>query len=919
MLVGRTQELNTMNASYRQMLEGKGSVLFLTGEAGLGKTTLVHEWWKTVVPNTAIYVEAACSIPIGNMEVGTLEALQPWADVIAQLQSSGEEGKSKKLDLKKLVHDAAPAWAWAIPFVGEIAHAALETTRLIKEQRNDMERNANAANQQQVFQQYVNLLTKISEETPLVILLDDMHWADASSTNLLFYLSRQIPSKRILVLVTYRSDEAIATNNGKGHPIITIKNEILRYESGKEIPLGYLGGEAINELLTKTFGEYQTNGTFETWLRKISDGNSLFVTQFIKTLQEDGHLDKRGTFTGDYDTIAIPSSALAVVTERTRRLDDETRELLSYATAEGEEFTSYVLGQLTSKKPLELLRDLRKAESAGLVQSKKGARQFANQTTSVFGFSHALFHKALYDGLLPEEREILHRQCYEILQTEWDRLAAARDKQIPLATKLLTHAEKCGELEVAVDAALGAAQSAWMNYSESEAMEMLGHVRRLAERPEFPATVRPRLLGDAAILHAQIAELRSRYDEALGAAAEAITYAQTLHDDTRSITALNLRANVFCAQGAYNDSEMEANKALGLAKAQSDEKGKAAALNIIANVASDRCEYEKALEQYGQSLAIRESLNDQLGVSVLLNNIGIVEANRGEYEKALEYHNRSLHIKESIGDRAGMAASFLNIGIVHQKRGAGQEALKYLQRCLPIKESIGDRTGEATTLDNIGIIHFNYGEYDEALKYIEQSLALRESIGDRAGIATSLNNIGIIYFERGMREEALEYHKRSLEMQEALGNRSGVAMSLNNIGNVYYERGEFNDALEYHKRGLEMQKQIGDRSGIALSLLNNGVIYRKLNNAGQSRSLLEQATALTKEISAMELQGLALCELGLLCEVEADPLTGNERAEKIQEAVSLIGNGLSIFHEINAKQIKEYESELERVQKKIEK
>ena len=121
MLVGRTLELSVLNTVFRQMLAGQGSVLFLTGEAGLGKTTLVHEWWKPVAANTAIYVEAACSIPIGNVDVGRLEALQPWADIVVQLQAHSENAK-KKLDLKKLIFDSAPAWAWALPIVGGIAH-----------------------------------------------------------------------------------------------------------------------------------------------------------------------------------------------------------------------------------------------------------------------------------------------------------------------------------------------------------------------------------------------------------------------------------------------------------------------------------------------------------------------------------------------------------------------------------------------------------------------------------------------------------------------------------------------------------------------------------------------------------------------------------------------------------------------------
>ncbi|HZV12080.1 MAG TPA: AAA family ATPase, partial [Candidatus Kapabacteria bacterium] len=136
MLVGREQELSVLNTTYRKMLEGEGSILFIVGEAGLGKTTLVHEWQNTIASDAVIYAEAACSIPIGNVDVGLLEALQPWADIVGQLQSCIEKNH-KKLDLKKLVYDAAPAWAWAIPLIGDIAHAVIETHRLVKEQHTN--------------------------------------------------------------------------------------------------------------------------------------------------------------------------------------------------------------------------------------------------------------------------------------------------------------------------------------------------------------------------------------------------------------------------------------------------------------------------------------------------------------------------------------------------------------------------------------------------------------------------------------------------------------------------------------------------------------------------------------------------------------------------------------------------------------
>ncbi|HZV13215.1 MAG TPA: AAA family ATPase, partial [Candidatus Kapabacteria bacterium] len=317
MLVGREHELNALNAHYNEMLSGKGSILFLTGEAGLGKTTLVHEWQKTIT-SPALFAEADCSIPIGNVDVGAMEALQPWADVIARLQTV-----ANNFDLTKIIEDSSPAWKWALMDDDVTKH-------------KEPSGNPNASNQQQLFQQYVNLLSGISAETPLVIFLDDVHWADASSISLLFYISRQITDKRILVVATYRPEEITTVNDAAGHPLINAKKEILRYNNGKELSLNYFTNEVINEFLVKTFPSYATDQNFEQWLQNISSGNALFVSQFIKTLYEDGQLDEYGKFTGSYETITIPDSTLAVVMQRLRRLEDATRELLGYATAEGE-------------------------------------------------------------------------------------------------------------------------------------------------------------------------------------------------------------------------------------------------------------------------------------------------------------------------------------------------------------------------------------------------------------------------------------------------------------------------------------------------------------------------------------------------------------------------------------------------------
>ncbi|HZV12087.1 MAG TPA: tetratricopeptide repeat protein, partial [Candidatus Kapabacteria bacterium] len=911
-----------------------------------------HEWRQTLPESSSLYAEAACSIPIGNADVGTLEALQPWADVIAQLGMQ-ESGEKKKIDFKKLMHEAAPAWAWAIPFVGEIAHAALETSRLIKDQRMHGTASPNAANQQQIFQQYVNLLTKIAEDTPLVILLDDMHWADASSTNLLFYLSRQITTKKILVISTYRPDDAIAANGGEGHPIIKVKNEILRYSAGRELFLKPLENAAIRELLQATFPAYKINTELEHWLQKISDGNSLFITQFLKTLIEDGRIDENGIFSGSYDDVPIPQSALAVVEERTRRLDEGTRELLQYATAEGEEFTSYVLGQLTNKKPLELLKDLRKAEGAGLVRSKGTTRTYANQTTSIFGFSHALFHKALYDSLLEEERAILHRECYTILKTEWDKIQQQQDKTLALASKLLTHAEKCGELETAADVALAAAGTAWGSFAETEALAMLGNVERFmnTEPPPVMGDKRYELLGNASLMESRIDVTRGRYNDSLQAAIKALEHFRKSRDAARTIDAWLQKAWALFLKGEYKEAESETQSAL--AQKEIDDKQRAFALNVIGLVRGYTGSSEEALSFHMQSLALREKIGDNSNIASSLGNIGNVKMDMGAYDEAIDYYKKSIALSESFDDRYHVALTLNNIGDAYNALGKYDDALAHLKRSIGIAESIGDMAGVARSLSNIGNIRFNLGEYEESLVSHTKSKSICDSIGDRVGVARSLNNTGRVYSVLDQEEKALACYTECLAIREAMGDRQGKAVALTNIGSTYNDLGMPEKALEAQKESLRLAEEVGDRMVQTYALTGIGYVYmraKKINDAlvffqhaldvaeaikrpleqaaalnglgeahrvtgkyAESRSALERSLNLSRECKEKGLEAVALCQIGLLEEAQSAGKPGEEQKAMLRSASEHLGQGVTILTELKSGNSKKFAEDLQRI------
>ncbi len=885
MIFGREHELTALHAAYADMLAGHGSVLFLTGEAGLGKTTLVHAWAKERgtqsasaqrsadcdarrsadrdTQPTTLFLESACSIPIGNVDVGRLEALQPWADVVAQLhekmstQRDSQGTSQHKINLGKLMRDSAPAWLWALPFVGEVAHAALVTARLAKDQRTGTtspvhsptgpdpsidERQFAASNQEQVFQQYVNLLTKISGSTPLVLFLDDLHWADTSSCNLLFYLARQIAGKQILVIATYRQDDAVRAEDGKGHAILTVKNEILRYSTGKELALSYLSRDAIRGFLSNTFTSVSDDGRistyvadekFEQWLHKISDGNSLFMTQFVKTLREDGHLDGNGEFVGDYASAIIPTSALAVVEERTRRLDVDTRKLLMYATAEGEEFTTYVLERLTKKEPMELLDELHTATTMGLISQRGTGRLYANTTTGIFGFSHALFHKALYDGLLDMQKQHLHQQCFQLLKAEWDRLSDTKQRSTTLATKLLAHATKCEEWQTVADVALAAAQEFWKAYNEGEALAMITQVLEASDVADGLVAER----AEALFLRGEIGFLRGRHKEAV--------------DDFRAAEALFRFAAI---------PHRAVDSVNGVARTL---------IGSIDNVALD---------------------------------VSMTESTRALAEAG------------ALGYRQGEANALSNIGIVHSHRRAFDESLEYCARSLSICIEMGDRRGEAGALNNIGMAHNDRGDNDEALAYYARSLVISTDIGDRRGEGSVLHNMGSVYYDRGSFDEALSLLKRSLALFAAIGNRQYEANSLDGIGNALTGLGEYDEALSYLERSFAIRTAVGDSLGEAGIMHNMGWTLRLSGKISEARDYLERSLVVASAISQPVVVAYNTAELGLVNEAESETLVGAERDVKRAEARRLVEEALAVFRKFNRPQeIAKWEKELERL------
>jgi predicted ATPase len=830
MLVGRELELQELDARLKAMRKGEGSILFIAGEAGLGKTSLVKHWWGTVQMKyrqldlpAPLFAETACSVPVASTDVGQLEALQPFAGLMQSLGMSLARRTSETTSTRDLIRRLAPKWIELVPVIGDLTSAVIETYQALDERKKiQQEAEHGAANQQQVFQQYSNFLSQLAARGDIggvVLLIDDMHWADTSSTNLLFHLSRQITTERVLILVTYRPDDVRSARGGEGHPIVTVRNEIFRYSAGAELELGTLSQSAIRSFLAQSFVGHLPDEVFEEWLLRISGGNPLFVTQFVKTLREDRHFDGRGRFIGKYDEIDVPPSIRAVVEERIRRLDPTSHEMLRYASAEGEEFSSHLLGKITERKPLELLAELRKAEQTGVILKRGSARTAAGSSTTIYGFAHTLFHMALYDSLVEEEREILHRACFDALDAEWEKIVADGTFNTSLASKLLVHAEKCGELESAATIALAAAREFWKQYSEDEALEMASRVIAYEAEQKL---ARPRLTPEALALSAQIDRHRGRYERAIDRYRRAIDLFAAVGRTEEVVDATFDISAVLYRKGEFQEALNHAERALADARGSGYRKGEAAALRAIGNARLRRGDIDMAQEAFELSAAICQEIGDQNGAASSLGNIGNLQRMLGNYDAARDFYRRGLALFESLGNRA-------------------------LQ---------------ALALNNLGSVESTLGDYESARISYERSLEIAEAIGDRAGQILALHGIGVVQNRLGDDKAAQQSYERSLSMAQAIGDRAGEATSLHSIGKLQQARGEFRGALDSLGRSLAIREAIEDRAYVARVLIDIAAVHRQLGSQDDASACLEQALAISREHGLKECENAALAELG---------------------------------------------------------
>ena len=239
--------------------------------------------------------------------------------------------------------------------------------------------------------------------------------------------------------------------------------------------------------------------------------------------------------------------------------------------------------------------------------------------------------------------------------------------------------------------------------------------------------------------------------------------------------------------------------------------------------------------------------------ALALQSLGFSHRSRGEFDLAMECFEQSIAVLERLGDRSGIARSLYHIGVLYDNRGDFNRAADYYGRSLELAEKVGPESSLMMALVAVGTIHGQLGEFDDALRYFGRSLALAEKVGDREWTTECLGNMGNLHLNRGEYDKAFEYLDKCIQIDEKTGNEAGLACVLPFRGLIRAERGDVDGAVADCERSLRLLEGTESPYETGVCLLMLGRVHLIRDDGTQAVSRLKAAEEVSRTIGALEL------------------------------------------------------------------
>jgi len=763
-LAGRERELGLLAEAFASARDGRGRVVFLVGEAGIGKSRLLYEFRRRLGAEPHVYVEGRCA------SYGTHTAFLSIVDALRRFHGI-EDRDDEATAIQKIVtgvNALGEGFDWTLPLLrsllslppGDEAVLALDA----------------ATRRSETFRALKLLTQAAAARQPLVFVIEDLHWIDPESEECLGFLAEAVAGARILLVCSHRPGYRHPFGDRSYHGRVTV--EPLSQAETAELACGVLGGAEVPEAVHRL-------------VASKAEGNPLFLEEVTKSLLEDGTLRRengRIVLARGEDAIAVPDRIHDVLMARIDRLADEPKRAIQIASVIGREFVLRLLERIheVGDQASSLVADLRALE---LVYEKAVHPELA------YMFKHALTHDVAYASILGQRRKLLHRTIGLAIQELYaDRLAEHYET-------LAHHFERGEDWERALDYHERSADKAADGFASRAAAWHCRQALAIADR-----------LGESVD-----AERRCALEERLGLACMYLSEFCPSGDAfvraaERTRTVPRRVANLANASHSYvwghagPAAVQTGDAALALARDQALSGGEAHALAVIGfrrGVLGESQVFGQHLDQARQLVGT----NGDAGVSALLHLlVAEVSEWRADYAGALQHGEQALAIGRELRLAHLVIWSNWFMGKAACCLGDYGRALRLLGDGRDLTERIGDRAWNTRLLNTLGWCHAEIGDHARARVFNQSAAGVAREIGDAEIIANAEINLSLNHLALG---EPVQAHE-GLEAIAAAPPpefpfmRWRYSMHLDDaLGRVALARGEPAAALAHAEREIE--------------------------------------------------------------------------------------------------------------------
>lgn len=832
-MIGRDQPFRILTATIERMTRKEGlKVFIIVGDAGIGKSRLLHEVerWLDASSLTPWLFKARADQQRQEQALSLVRDLFFYYFQIQETDNSQTAREKLENGIVNLLGEKGREIAH---YTGQLLGFDFSESEYLQPFRNDPRTLRSRA-----FEAVVEFFSQLGESAPLLFLLEDLHWADESSLNLLQHFREQGARLRCVLIATARPSFFERASEEWEQQLPGMK--ILRLEPLREEDCHRLTQEILRKVANLPL-------SFEEMLIQHADGNPFYIEELIKMFIENGSIVKAESEwlvdTEKVKAVRVPPSLVGVLQARLDRLSHEERLLLQRASVIGRVFWDDALCYIESQEPTlgEIAPLLRSLAQKELIYRRN---QSAFAGSEEYLFRHALLRDVAYEQALKAQRRIHHRHAAQWLLNKSGERAQA------YAGILAEHFDLAGETDNAIDWYLRAGQGATETFMFESALEYLQHALALMQsRPGDQRCIQA--YGQLAYVNYQL----TRWQEALQDYQAMLQSAIQLQDLPDQMRALHGLAQVNEIRGDY-DAVLEA-------VAAAEKRYDLLDPPDLAEMAQILLEKSRSLYYQGKYAAAKTSAQRGLEAALeaqasaqaarLYNVLGMVYVVEGHYERALEYKLRSLEHWRFIGNRIYEAAMLNNIGESYRLMGEYQRALAFYEESLQLARQVRDLGQVVVCLSNMGGTYVAMGEFDAAIHALESAMSASQE-----QVFTEVETLCFLaeaYLGKGNLEQAMETILRALQQVErqessfrgkvwhTLGLVAARMLAPIPIGT------ERLDARECFERAFAIEKESGALREQALVLWDWANHEQKRGQTNMADSMRRQARAILQQLN----------------------------------------------------------------------